>query len=152
MLPGVYRDVCRVVTKDSNATACSAQREEGRAADMVGRDCDKTRMLARARKAVRSSQQRARADSSKMAGRGRSVGMWHAGTQGCASLVEWRRAGVHANDVGRLKKAAHYCGLRLRMLRGRRNSTIRLRCDITASQQQRYKGCAVDDERVTGIA
>jgi hypothetical protein len=138
MLPGVYRDVCRVVTKDSNATACNVQREEGRAADMVGRDCDKTRMLARARKAVRSSQQRARADSSKMAG--------------CASLVEGRRAGVHANDVGRLKKAAHYCGLRLRMLRGRRNSTIRLRCDITASQQQRYKGCAVDDERVTGIA
>jgi hypothetical protein len=54
MTPGVYKQLCRVVSKDSNATACSVQRVEGKAADIAGRDCDKAGMPARARKAVRS--------------------------------------------------------------------------------------------------
>jgi hypothetical protein len=36
MTPGVYKQVCRVVSKDSNATACSMQRVEGKAADIAG--------------------------------------------------------------------------------------------------------------------
>jgi hypothetical protein len=45
MTPGVYKQLCRVVSKDSNATACSVQRVEGKAADIAGRDCDKAGCL-----------------------------------------------------------------------------------------------------------
>jgi hypothetical protein len=36
MMPGIHKQLCRVVSKDSNATACSVQRVEGKAADVAG--------------------------------------------------------------------------------------------------------------------
>lgn len=72
MMPDIYKQICRVVLGDSNATAHRVQREEGTAADVAGGDCDKAGMPARAREAVRLSQQRARGDSSERTREGRS--------------------------------------------------------------------------------
>jgi hypothetical protein len=106
MIPGVYRDVCRVLLRYSNATAYSVRREEGRAADMVGEIAPELGCLqGRERQSALLSRELA-----QIAARGQAeVGQSPAGWQGCASLVEWRRVGEHKPwtlDVGRLKNAA----------------------------------------------
>jgi len=97
---------------------CSVQREEGKAADMVGRDCDRAGMLAGARDTVRSSQQRVWTDGSKTAGRGRSVACRKAELRLAGGMAE---SGLEHRDVGRLKNT---CLLRAaeRALRGRRKA------------------------------
>ena len=100
-MTGVYRDVCRVVPGDSNATACSVQREEGRAAHMAARDCDGAKKAARARQAVRSSQQRFGSGGSRRADRGRSGRCRLAGLRLAGGMAE---SGREHKDVGRLKK------------------------------------------------
>ena len=91
--------VCRVVLGDSNATACSVQLEEGKAAHMAGEIAMGAGWL---QGQDRQSALLSRA-SARIAAEGRAeVGQADAGWQGCASLVEWRRVGAEHKDVGRL--------------------------------------------------